>query len=61
MKDSLTIIVAAAKETPRLYFAPIIAALRAVSKVEDAMVETQRASNRNTADVPKNKPSDKRG
>jgi hypothetical protein len=42
MKDSLKVIVEAAKETPRLYFAPIIGALHAVSKVQDQMIRTQR-------------------
>ncbi|MDN7490548.1 hypothetical protein QZM35_22820 [Burkholderia sp. AU45274] len=44
MKDSLKVIVEAAKETPRLYFAPIVAAFQAVGKVEDAMIRTQRDS-----------------
>ncbi|MFL9987232.1 hypothetical protein [Paraburkholderia sediminicola] len=44
MKDSLKVIVEAAKETPRLYFAPLVGAFQAVSKMQDAMIRTQRES-----------------
>lgn len=44
MKGSIKVLVDAAKETPRLYFAPLISAVQAVSKVSDEMVRTQRGS-----------------
>lgn len=44
MKGSIKVFVDAAKETPRLYFAPLVSAFQAVSKVSDEMVRTQRGS-----------------
>lgn len=46
MKDSFKVFVDAAKETPRLYFAPLREALHAVSKMQDAMMKTQRGQTR---------------
>lgn len=44
MKESIKVFVDAAKETPRLYFAPLVGAFQAVAKVQDAMIRTQRGS-----------------
>lgn len=42
MKNSIKVIVEAAKETPRLYFAPLVAVFRAVGDVQRQMIETHR-------------------
>ncbi|WCM21408.1 hypothetical protein NDK50_08150 [Paraburkholderia bryophila] len=44
MKGSIKVFMDAAKETPRLYFAPLVGAIQAVSKVSDQMVKTQRGN-----------------
>lgn len=61
MKDSLKVILEAAKETPRLYFAPIVGAFQAVAKVQDQMIRTQRDSGSGEFGrfVPKNRYSQK--
>jgi len=42
MKELVRVLVDAAKETPRLYFAPLLGAFNAVSKAQDEMVRRQR-------------------
>ncbi|SDR37290.1 hypothetical protein SAMN05443245_5206 [Paraburkholderia fungorum] len=42
MKDALKVFVDAARETPRLYFAPLVGAFHAAVKVQDTMIKTQK-------------------
>lgn len=44
MKELVKVLVEAAKETPRLYFAPLVGAFNAVSKAQDEMVRRQKDS-----------------
>jgi hypothetical protein len=43
MKDALKVFVEAAKETPALYFAPVMGAIKAASKVSDDMTKSKGA------------------
>ncbi|WP_155696599.1 hypothetical protein [Burkholderia stagnalis] len=49
MKRSLKIFVDAAKETPALYFAPVVGALKAASKVTDEMATTKGVTSKGMA------------
>ena len=42
MSEHIKIIIRAAKETPRLYFAPLVAMFRAAGDVQRQMIEMQR-------------------
>lgn len=44
MKGSVKVFLDAAKETPRLYFAPIVGAFQAAAKMQDQMTQTQRGA-----------------
>jgi hypothetical protein len=42
MKGSVKVFLDAARETPRLYFAPLVEALQTASKIQDQMSSTGR-------------------
>ncbi|MFM0503922.1 hypothetical protein [Paraburkholderia caffeinilytica] len=44
MKGSVKVFLDAAKETPRLYFAPLVEAFQTASKIQDQMSSTGRGA-----------------
>ncbi|WP_146126105.1 hypothetical protein [Burkholderia multivorans] len=44
MKEAVKVFVDAVRETPRLYFAPLVAALNAVGRVESEMTRTYKGT-----------------